>query len=459
MKRRNFLGAVGASLAALPLLKADDAWATNKSSTKSSATKKGTVKKPASATSSRTSASPAVDSSRVPLSASAFSAPQPPEEPWRGYELLIRIARLDTGGPARAWLPLALTHDTDWQRLRAHRWRGNFDRAGLERSDVDGMEIFGASWDKPPAPASNAAGAAPLLEIVSRIEVRERRFDLTRRYRAEEDAETLRRALRPLSFLADPARLRQSAEQIIGRVKDPLARGKAIYDWLLESRASFTAPENVGIATLFAQPEAIATAMPGAVDEGTATTLLFVGLCRAAGLPARPLFGCCVDSSRLSPSLGCSGQADEEGWLSAMPRCRAEFFAPGYGWIPVAPGEARQAILQDGGNLGESKSKLLKKLLFGFWEMNWIAFNAATEVVLPDSGNSALPFFTAPLAARSGGANGNGGWLEQPGAFAWRLAARRVDPDALPASPSVPEKAPEEKAGKPAAPAQAGEKE
>jgi len=406
MKRRKFLGAVGASLAALPLLKTSDAWAAKKTTAAPAAAKKSAAKKPAPAAAS---SAPAVDGSRVAISASAFSAPQPPEEPWRGYEILSRVTRLDTNGPARVWLPLALTCDTDWQRLRGHRWRGNFDRAGLERNAADGMETFVASWDKSPAPDT----AGPILEIRSRIEVRERHFDLTRRYRAEEDAGTLRRALQPLPFLSDAARLRRNAEQIVGRVKDPLARGKAIYDWVLEQADA-----------------SLAATIPETADESAATALLFVGLCRAAGLPARPIFGCCVDSSRLSPSLGCSGETDEEGWSSAVPRCRAEFFAPGYGWIPVAPGEAKQALSQDGGALGGSKSNMLKRLLFGFWEMNWIALNTATEVFLPDAGGSAQPFFTLPLAK---GSDTSSDWLQQPGVFAWRIAARRIDPDAAPA--------------------------
>ncbi len=449
MKRRNFLSAVGASFAALSLLTPSEAWAAKKTTrgktAKSTTAKKRTTKKTGKTPAAATTTAPAAtaDNTRTPLSTNAFDTPPPPAEPWRSYEIVTSITRLDTNGPARVWLPLALEHDTPWQRLRDHRWRGNFDHAGLARNAADNMEIFTATWDRTPDPREAGAGM-PILEIVSRVDVRERHFDLTRRHRAEERPEVLRHDVQPLPLLVDATRLRQSAEHIIGRIKDPLARGKAIYDWVLEQSLSpRAAAENAGIAALFAQPRAIAAAAgnhgttnsvagEGVIDEGTAMTLAFVGLCRAAGLPARTLFGLCIDASRLSPGLGCSGGTNEEGRLHAVPRCRAEFFAPGYGWIPVAPGEVKQALSSDGATLGEAKSNALKKLLFGFWEMNWIAFNAATGVPLPESGGGMLPFFTAPLAralTRTGG-DVQGDWLRQPGAFAYRIDARRIDSDA-----------------------------
>jgi hypothetical protein len=43
-----------------------------------------------------------------------------------------------------------------------------------------------------------------------------------------------------------------------------------------------------------------------------------------------------------------------------------------------------------------------RKRLFGAWEMNWIAYNTAHDVTLPDSGGKPLPFFMYPQAETGG---------------------------------------------------------
>ena len=89
-------------------------------------------------------------------------------------------------------------------------------------------------------------------------------------------------------------------------------------------------------------------------------------------------------------SLGASGN------LSAAQQCRAEFYTPGYGWIPVNPADVRKAIRDENLSDGDPKLTVLKKLLFGFWEMNWIGFNAALDVSLRGSTGNPLPFLSYP---------------------------------------------------------------
>jgi len=88
--------------------------------------------------------------------------------------------------------------------------------------------------------------------------------------------------------------------------------------------------------------------------------------------------------------LGTSGN------LSEAQQCRAEFYTPGYGWIPVNPADVRKAIRDENLSNGDPKLTVLKKLLFGFWEMNWIGFNAALDVSLRGSSGTSLPFLSYP---------------------------------------------------------------
>ena len=118
---------------------------------------------------------------------------------------------------------------------------------------------------------------------------------------------------------------------------------------------------------------------------------LFVALCRSIGIPARPVFGLRMDSSRLFGSLGANGN------LSGAQHCRAEFYSPGYGWVPVDPADVQKAIREERLSLSDPKLTVLKKLLFGFWEMNWIAFNAAQDVTLRGSSGKPLPCLIYPV--------------------------------------------------------------
>ena len=68
--------------------------------------------------------------------------------------------------------------------------------------------------------------------------------------------------------------------------------------------------------------------------------------------------------------------------------CRAEFFAQGIGWVPVDPADVRKVVLEEPpGNLAVNDPKVLamRKKLFGAWEMNWLAYNTAHDVRLPNS--------------------------------------------------------------------------
>ena len=354
MKRRDFL----AASAVLSLLASTPAYAANKKP----------VKKPA----------PAAEIRNV------ISLPDEPLAQWRTYDIRSNIALNQINGKTRIWLPLAQYKDTLWERSLGHNWQGNFDNAGIYRDPVAEMEVFYADW---------AEGTAnPQLQIVSQIATQDRHFDITRRGAVAERTEVLRRCLQATCLVPLDGIVRRTAERAIGRIKDPVALGKAIYEWVVENAAYN--PLTLGVGH---------TDIGRMLDSGDLSgrsmdiALLFVGLCRSIGLPARPVFGLRIDSSRLFASLGASGD------LSKEQHCRAEFYTPGYGWIPVNPSDVRQAIRDERLGPGDAKLTVLKKLLFGFWEMNWISFNAAQDINLRGSAGPTLPFLIYPEVETSDG--------------------------------------------------------
>ena len=381
MKRRDFLAAT----AVLSLLAASPADAAKKKAV----VKKTTAKKPAAKATSKPKGKKPVAQVEQPEETSApqaevrnvISLPEEPLAQWRTYDLRSSIALSNVKGKARLWLPLAQYKDTLWERSLGHTWQGNFESAGIYRDPVAEMEVFFADW---------AEGVSnPQLQIVSQVATQNRHFDITRRGAIAERTEVLRRCLDSNELIPIDGIVLRTAERAIGRIKDPVAQGKAIYDWIVENTEYDPTLKNVGNINIASMLES--GNLSGRSGD---IALLFVGMCRSLGIPARPVYGLRMDTSRLFSSLGTNGT---NGNLSTAQHCRAEFYTPGYGWIPVDPSDVRKAIRNEQLSPGDSKLTVLKKLLFGFWEMNWISFNAAQDVNLRGSSGKTLPFLIYPV--------------------------------------------------------------
>ena len=137
---------------------------------------------------------------------------------------------------------------------------------------------------------------------------------------------------------------------------------------------------------------------------------LYVGLARAAGLPARDVYGIRVAKSELGyKSLGASSEK-----VTKAQHCRAEVYLDNYGWVPVDPADVRKVVLEEPpGNrpLDDDMVTKARARLFGSWEMNWMAFNFAHDVALPGSSG-------APVGILHVSAGGDGRWparLPRPG--------------------------------------------
>ncbi|HEX5804625.1 MAG TPA: transglutaminase-like domain-containing protein [Azospira sp.] len=374
MKRRDFIAAA----TMLPLLGSGEALAAPASRKKTEA--RSAARKPA-APARTTTPAPAAEANESRVAAAAL--PEEPPARWRTYDLSTRIELRRGNGDTRLWLPLAIFKDTPWQRALGHRWQGNFERAGIYRDPAAEMEVFTAEWKE---------GVEPRLELSSRVETQDRHFDVTRRHCAPERGEVLRRNLQSSELMPIGDKTREIAAGIVGRIKDPLAQGKVLYDWVADR--AIRDPETPALAAggIDTPPE-----LANALGRNAGHALLFVALARAVGLPARPVFGLRCDYSKLLPSLGVLGE------LKRAFHCRAEFYAPGYDWIPVNPADLRQAVIAEKLAADDGRLAVLKKLLFGFWEMNWIGLNTALEVTPQGSRGRALPFLATPYVETADG--------------------------------------------------------
>ncbi|MDD2884694.1 MAG: transglutaminase-like domain-containing protein [Dechloromonas sp.] len=387
MKRRAFL----TSAAALSLF-VTEVFAAKKTSTASSSKKaKAATSKKKTTTRNKkpaVSAAPAsqVRSADMPVterppegtSASRLPPVKPPELPneWRTYEVVTRLAIPASDQPRRLWTPLPFSQDTLYQRTLGHRWEGNSQRAGMHRLPDAELEVFQAEW---------VAGMAAELTLTTYITTADRHFDVTKRTVAPEREDILRRNLQSSQLIPNDGLAHQLGQRIVGRVKDPVAQAKEVYDWVTET--AIYDPSLPGCGTGDVHHQLITGQYGG---KSADINGLFVAICRAIGIPARCVYGLRVGPSRLFRSLGLS--SDD---ATSAQHVRAEFYIPGYGWIPVDPSDVRRAIGREGLSDQDSRLNALKRVLFGVWEMNWIAFNVGSDISLPEQ-NKRQPFFLFP---------------------------------------------------------------
>ncbi|WP_306606403.1 transglutaminase-like domain-containing protein [Azonexus sp.] len=323
-------------------------------------------------------ATPLIDNPPEGTSASRLPPVRAQELPtdWRTYEIITTITLDSPGQSARIWLPIPSSQDNLYQRLLGHSWQGNTSAAGILRQPDGLLEAFHAEW-------RNAEKAS--LRLVTHVSTADRHFDVSRRSVAPERDDILRRNLQTTSQIPNDGLAKQLGERIVGRIRDPVAQVKAIYDWLCDN--AIYDPSLPGCGTGNVNQQLISAQYGGRSADING---LFVAVCRSIGIPARCVFGLRTGPSRLFRSLGL--RSDD---ATRSQHVRAEFYLPGFGWIPVDPSDVRRAVAIEALPEQDGRLASLRRVLFGVWEMNWVAFNVGTDIQLPEQ-DMRLPFFALP---------------------------------------------------------------
>jgi transglutaminase-like putative cysteine protease len=188
-----------------------------------------------------------------------------------------------------------------------------------------------------------------------------------------------------------------TSKGIVAGLKKDVDKAQAIYDWIVDNTFRDPKVRGCGIGD-------ISTMLETGYLGGKCADLnaLYVGLARAAGLPARDVYGIRVAASKEFKSLG---KADD---VTGAQHCRAEVYLNGYGWVPVDPADVRKVVLEENlpGEplpLDDPKVKKAREKLFGAWEMNWLPYNYAHDVRLPKSNGPELGYLMYPQSETANG--------------------------------------------------------
>lgn len=325
---------------------------------------------------------------------------------WRSFETSTRLEIAQAKGQVRAWMPLPLSQDTDYFKTLANSWNGNAEKVEI---------VYEPSYRAAIASAVFKPGEAqPVLEVISRFEVRERNVDLKPGAGMLASREEQALYLSSTELMPTDGIVKTTADGITRGARTDVQKARAIYDWTVEN--TFRDPKTRGCGAGDVKAMLETGALSGKCADLNA---LFVALCRAAGVPARDVYGVrVVESPRGYKSMGRLGD------ITKAQHCRAEFYAHDIGWVPVDPADVRKVVLEERPNLtlADDVVKQMRSFLFGNWEGNWLAYNYAHDIKLPGSKGAPVGFLMYPQAET---ADGRLDSLD-PDNFKYRIVSREI---------------------------------
>ena len=243
------------------------------------------------------------------------------------------------------------------------------------------------------------AGVKPVVTLISRIVTRNCTVDSTYPWkcceRGRRDAGAF--PATDVKLLPTDGVVKEAADEITSKAKRDMEKARVIYEWIVENTFRDPKTRGCGVGDIRFMLET--KNFGGKCADLNA---LYVGLARAAGLPARDVYGIRIAKSELGyKSLGTSSEN-----VTKAQHCRAEVYLTSHGWAPIDPADVRKVVLEEPpGNrtLGDDMVKKARARLFGSWEMNWMAYNFAHDIDVPGSSGAPLGFFMYPEAETAEG--------------------------------------------------------
>jgi transglutaminase-like putative cysteine protease len=306
---------------------------------------------------------------------------------WRNFEVKTTVQLVDAPNDATLWVPVPAV-DAHWQRSLANGTT-TFGGAASARIETDARS--GARF----VVAEFKSGDTSTLEVLSRVQTMDRAVDWHSPSNSHdnETPATLKRWVRPTALVPTDGIVRKTALQITKGAHTDVDKVHRIYDWIIVSTYREPKTRGCGLGDIKWLLETGDLGGKCADING-----LFVGLCRAAGIPARDAYGL-----RLAPStFGYKELGGNSANLKGAQHCRSEVYLQRYGWVAMDPADVDKVMRQETSewikDAGHPLVVPVRKALFGGWEGNWMAYNNAVDVTLPGATGGPLPFLMYPQA-------------------------------------------------------------
>lgn len=283
------------------------------------------------------------------------------------------LAHHKPGEEVRLWIPYPVS-DAD-QVITDVRYEGDYAEAGVYTDRIFQTPMFYARWDK--------TAKDRKLTFSFRVERQEVEYrDLPEKEAAWSPADYAL-YLAPTSLGPTDGPVKALADRITAGQKTLLGKAKAIYDWICENMYRDPETRGCGKGDVCALLE-----RPGGKCADIHS--VFVTLARAAGVPAREIFGI---------RQGKEPVVDITTWQ----HCWAEFYLPGYGWVPVDPGDVRKMMLKEKLKLSDARTAEYRRYFWGGTDPYRVKLSAGRDLLLaPAQQGETVNYLMYPFAQVGG---------------------------------------------------------
>lgn len=300
----------------------------------------------------------------------------------------VDLSRQEPGKEVKLWVPYPVSDK--YQSVTEVKVAGDFAGSAVYTDKVNGTPMLYARWDK-----DAASRKLTFSFSVEREEIQLR--NLPGREGAWNRADYAE-YLAPTSLGPTGGEVKKLADKITKGKKTVLEKAKAIYDWTCENMYRDPNTRGCGKGDVC---ELLKT--PG--GKCTDISSVYIAIARAAGVPAREVFG-----------LRLGKKAGED--ITTWQHCWVEFFLPGYGWVPVDPADVRKAMLVEKLELKDAKTREYRDYFFGGVDPYRFKIASGRDLVLnPPQAGAPLNTFGYPYAEVDGKVVD---WLE-PKTFSYKI--------------------------------------
>ena len=333
---------------------------------------------------------------------------QPGAGQWRTFEITTRVEVANAGGVTRVWVPVPAVN-ADWQESFASTWTGNMATAAIADDPASGARMVQAAWSE--------GEAKPVIEVVSRVRTRDRSNDWMRKAPRNVPADELARNLKATELIPTDGIVRDTARAATQGKTAEIDKVRALYEWVVANTYRDPAVKGCGVGDIKGMLET--KNLGGKCADLNA---LFVGLCRASGVPARDIYGIRVAKSAFPYKELGAGSPD----ISKAQHCRAEVYLADFGWVAMDPADVSKVMRQETPDwIRDPKNEVAAPVyaaLFGNWEGNWMGYNYAHDVTLVGSRGPKVGFLMYPQAETRGERVDS----LDPDTFKYRITAREI---------------------------------
>ncbi len=316
----------------------------------------------------------------------ATFAPKPGT--WRQFQIVTSIEIAKPEGKGQAWIPVPSVNEAAWFRSGESKWTTN-GKASLKRDPKYGSAFVHVEWDN---------GQPQKIDVVSNFATQDRAVDLSKPGKAVALSDADRKLYTgSTSLIPTNGIVKETSDKIVAGAKTDIEKARKIYEWVVENTTRNAATRGCGIGDIAAMLKS-----GNLTGKCADINALNVGLLRAAGIPARDVYGIRVAPSKFGYKALGAGSAT----ITKAQHCRSEVFLAGHGWVASDPADVRKVVLEEPpANLALNDPKVVaaRAALFGAWEGNWLAYNFAHDVALPGARGPAVEFLMYPQAETASG--------------------------------------------------------